>query len=120
MFICVLLLSVIVSAQPAKEFRDGTVSGRVIDASLNQPLPYVNVIIKTTANQTITGGITKDDGTFEIKSIPEGDVVVSIQYIGFKTIAKTVSIGKNGYDIALGDIMLEEDVASLDEVTVVA
>ena len=120
MFICVLLLSVIVSAQPAKELRDGTVSGRVIDASLNQPLPYVNVIIKTTANQTITGGITKDDGTFEIKSIPEGDVVVSIQYIGFKTIAKTVSIGKNGYDIALGDIMLEEDVASLDEVTVVA
>ncbi len=120
MFICVLLLSVIVSAQPAKELRDGTVSGRVIDASLNQPLPYVNVIIKTTANQTITGGITKDDGTFEIKSIPEGDVVVSIQYIGFKTIAKTVSVGKNGYDIALGDIMLEEDVASLDEVTVVA
>jgi len=120
MFICVLLLSVIVSAQPAKELRDGTVSGRVIDASLNQPLPYVNVIIKTTANQTITGGITKDDGTFEIKNIPEGDVVISVQYIGFKTIAKTISIGKSSYDIALGDLMLEEDIASLDEVTVVA
>lgn len=116
------MLSTLMSAQPPKqtELRDGSISGRVMDASLNQPLPYVNVILKTTSNETITGSITKDDGTFEIKKIPEGKVIISIQYIGFKTISKTVEIGNKSYDINLGDVMLEEDVASLDEVTVVA
>ncbi|MGJ8592364.1 MAG: TonB-dependent receptor domain-containing protein [Aquaticitalea sp.] len=113
-------LSVIVSAQPPKDIRDGSISGRVMDASLNQPLPYVNVIVKTLSEETITGTITKDDGTFLIDKIPEGKMVVSIQYIGFKTISKTIELGANNYDINLGDILLEEDVASLDEVTVVA
>ena len=120
--LCAFLLSAIVNAKPAEfpETREGSISGRVIDASLNQPLPYVNVIVKTASNETITGSITKDDGTFEIKKIPEGTIVVSIQFIGFKTISKTIEIGKKNYDIKLGDIFLEEDVASLDEVTVVA
>src|SRR5690606_28710344 len=90
------------------------------DASLNQPLPYVNVIIKTTENKTITGGITLEDGTFKINKIPVGKVMISIQYIGFKTVNNTIEIGKDTYDVALGNILLEENVASLDEVTVVA
>ena len=119
---CAILVSYIVSAQPAKqiEFRDGSISGRVMDASLNQPLPYVNVIVKSTSDETITGSITKDDGTFEMNKIPEGKVIVSIQYIGFKTVTRTVEIDDKNYQINLGDILLEEDVASLDEVTVVA
>ncbi len=108
-------------AQPPKlDLRDGQVSGRVIDASLNQPLPYVNILIKDAADKTITGGITKDDGTFEIDKIPEGKITVSIQYIGFTTVSRTVNIGEDGYKINLGDIRLTEDLESLDEVTVIA
>lgn len=120
--LCAFLLSISVSANPTdhSETKDGSISGRVMDATLNLPLPYVNVIIKNASNETITGSITKDDGTFDIKKIPEGKIIVSIQYIGFKTISKTIEIGKKVYDIKLGDIFLEEDVANLDEVTVVA
>ncbi|MEY8847453.1 TonB-dependent receptor [Psychroserpens sp. XS_ASV72] len=119
---CMLLLSVMANAlnPEAVEAREGSVSGRIIDASLNQPLPYVNVIIKDTQSNTITGGITNDDGTFEINNIPEGDVILSVQFIGFKTVNKPISIGKGNYKINVGDIYLEEDVESLDEVTVVA
>ncbi|MBR9844675.1 MAG: TonB-dependent receptor [Algicola sp.] len=120
--LCMLLLSVLAYANPMENeaARKGTISGRVIDASLNQPLPYVNVIIKDVENKTITGGITQDDGTFQIENIPEGKVTLSIQYIGFKTTTKALTIGKDNYDINVGDIYLEEDIASLDEVTVVA
>lgn len=119
--LCIFLFSLVVFAQPSKSnLRDGTVSGRVIDASLNEPLPYVNIVIKDTEDNTLTGGITKDDGTFEINKIPEGPANVSIQYIGYKTVSKAINIGVDGYKINLGDIMLEEDLASLDEVTVVA
>ena len=119
--LCIFLFTVVIFALPSKsDLRDGTISGRVLDAKLNEPLPYVNVVIKDAANKTITGGITNDDGTFEIKNIPEGQVTVSIQYIGYKTVTKTVNLGQEGYKINLGDIMLEEDLANLDEVTVVA
>ena len=121
MLACAILLCAISNAQPLNNvIRWGSISGKIIDASLNEPLPYVNVIIKDTNNQTITGGITQDDGTFTISKIPEGEVLVVIQYIGFKTITKTVTIGENNYNINLGNILLEENVSSLDEVTVVA
>lgn len=120
--LCMLLLSVLAYANSSENVaaREGSVSGRVIDASLNQPLPYVNVIIKDSENKTITGGITQDDGTFEIENIPEGTVTLSIQYIGFKTTSKVITLEKGNYNINIGDIYLEEDIESLDEVTVVA
>jgi iron complex outermembrane receptor protein len=120
--LCMLLLSVMASAQPPKlsNNRDGSVSGRIMDATLNQPLPYVNVIIKDASDTIITGGITQDNGTFEIKKIPEGKAIVSIQYIGYKTISKAIVIAKDNYSVSLGDIMLEEDAESLDEVTIIA
>ena len=110
-------------AQPLENstLRDGSISGRVMDAKLNEPLPYVNVIILNSAGETITGGITDDNGEFKIAKIPEGKVNVSIQYIGFKTISQEVVIGKDGdYNVKLGDINLEEEAEGLDEVTVVA
>jgi len=119
--LCALMLCSLISAQPlSSEPRTGSVSGKILDASLNEPLPYVNIIVKNDANETITGGISLDDGTFNISKIPAGKVIVTIQYIGFKTISKAIEIGNNVYDVDLGNILLEEDIANLDEVTVVA
>lgn len=100
--------------------KTGTITGVVLDANLKQPLPYVNIIITDLNGETLTGGITNDDGAFEIKKIAEGDIIVSIQYIGYKTIKKNISIGKGNYKIDLGNILLEEEAEGLDEVTVVA
>ena len=100
--------------------KTGTITGVVLDASLKQPLPYVNVIIADSNGETLTGGITNDDGAFEIKKIAEGDIVVNIQYIGYKTIKKNIKIGKGNFKVDLGNIYLEEEAEGLDEVTVVA
>lgn len=91
-----------------------------MDAKLNQPLPYVNVVIKDNTGKIITGGITTEDGKFKIEKVPEGTVSVEIQYIGYKTIAKSVTLAKGNYKADIGDVMLAEDAESLDEVTVVA
>ncbi len=108
-------------AQPSEsELRDGTVSGRVIDAKLNQPLPYVNVIVKDSKDVIITGGITDDNGKFKIEKLPEGPIRVEITYIGYKSVMKEATIGKDNYNIKFGDILIEEDAESLEEVTVVA
>ncbi len=100
--------------------KKGIISGKVLDAKLKQPLPYVNVIIKNAEGETLTGGITLDDGSFKIEKIEEGNVTVSIQYIGYKTYTKVVALKRGNYNVNLGSIYLEEELESLDEVTVVA
>ena len=100
--------------------KTGTITGKVIDAILMQPLPYVNIIIKNTKEEILTGSITLDDGTFKIEKIAEGKIIVSIQYIGYKTVRKEVTIGKGNYDINLGNILLDEVTEGLNEVTIIA
>jgi len=99
---------------------DGIISGKVLDASLNEPLPYVNIIIKNEQGEIVTGGITLDDGTFKITKIPEGNITVTAQYIGYKAVIKNLTINRKNRKVNLGNIMLEEDAAGLDEVTVIA
>ncbi|AXP81802.1 hypothetical protein CJ739_2736 [Mariniflexile rhizosphaerae] len=122
--VCVFLLSIINKTHATNpklsDDKTGTISGKVLDATLKQPLPYVNIIIKNTKEEVLTGGITSEDGSFKIEKVEEGKVIVSIQYIGYKTIRKEVSIKKGSYDINLGNIFLEEAAEGLDEVTVIA
>ncbi|SFD31621.1 outer membrane beta-barrel family protein [Algibacter pectinivorans] len=122
-YLCAILFSISIAQAKTtdpKIDKTGTVFGTVLDATLQQPLPYVNIIIKDTKNANITGGISLDDGTFTISQVPEGDIIVSIQYIGYKTVNKTITIGKNKYNVNLGTILLEEAAEGLDAVTVVA
>lgn len=84
-----------------------TISGTITDAG-GQPLPGVNVLIKGT-----TIGTQSDfDGNYTI-DMADGTVLV-FSYIGMLT--KEVSID----DRTTVNVVLQEDVASLDEVVVVA
>ena len=122
--LCFLLLVISIHARETlpinSDLKTGVITGRVLDDKLNEPLPYVNVIIKDASGKTITGGITLDDGNFKIEKIPEGTVTVSIQYIGFKTIDKEITIEKGNFKVNLGDIRLKESAEGLDAVTVIA
>jgi len=100
--------------------RPGKLTGLVIDQNFQEPLPYVTVVIKDLAGEVITGGVTDDNGKFIIEKIPEGKNLVFIQYIGYKTYSTEIEISKKGDLIDLGSIYLEEDIASLDEVTIIA
>jgi hypothetical protein len=51
----IVVSSAIISAQPNSnsEIKNGSISGRIFDAELNEPLPYVNIVIKDGANKII-------------------------------------------------------------------
>ncbi len=83
------------------------IDGTILDNN-DLPLPGVNIVEKGTSN----GTQTDFDGNFSITiSNPEATLVVS--YIGYKT--KEISVN----DQTTLNIVLEEDVASLEEVVVV-
>ena len=109
------------STDPDPELRIGSVSGKVIDKALRQPVPYAAVIVKSRENDsTITGGITLEDGSFELRNLPEGNFTFSVQFIGYESHSQPISISRENRKLELGDIELEEAVEELSGVEVVA
>ncbi|WP_372642172.1 TonB-dependent receptor domain-containing protein [Ancylomarina sp.] len=96
----------------------GNVSGLIIDKNTNEALPYVNIVIRDANNQILTGGITDDNGEFQIKKIAKGKHVIEIQYIGYKPFIKELDFTAKNSTYKLGTIRLEEDSEVLNEVVV--
>ncbi|WP_395062312.1 SusC/RagA family TonB-linked outer membrane protein [Flavobacterium sp.] len=84
------------------------ISGKVIDATSNLPLPGVNVVIK---NSTI-GVVTDLDGNFKISKL-SNDAVLIFSYVGYKTYQYKVT--KNEKVV----IKLTDEGKTLEEVVVV-
>ncbi|MCV6628735.1 MAG: TonB-dependent receptor [Flavobacteriaceae bacterium] len=104
-----------------EDLRIGTISGKVLDKTLKQPIPYANVVLKNAADgSTVTGAITDDNGNFEIEKIKAGKYTFVVQYIGYKPYSKTLEISKKNRKHNLGTIYLEEEAQALDGVEVVA
>jgi len=64
-----------------------TVSGTVLDASTNKPLPAATIRVAGPSNK---GTITNEDGQFEI-SLPAGRTVLILSYLGYRSDTLTVS-----------------------------
>jgi len=99
----------------------GSISGKVIDNTLQQPVAYAAIVIKSEdGTETITGGITLDDGTFDIKKLPDGNFILEVQYIGYKTYSQKLVINKDKRNLDMGTITLVEETQNLEGVEVVA
>lgn len=96
----------------------GVIIGKIIDKISNQPLSYVNIVVKEN-NKLVTGGITTEKGNFVIKNLALKNYSVDIEFMGYKTITKMVSLTEEGKTVDLKTIFLEEDATQLSEVEIV-
>lgn len=103
----ILLTMVIAVCLPWTAHAQQSVTGKVTDKSTSDPLPGVNIVIKGTANGTITNG----DGEFSI-SAPENATLV-FSFLGF-TSQEVVLSGQSNLSIALAP-----DTKTLEEVVIV-
>lgn len=85
-----------------------SIKGKVVDRTLNEPIPGALVLVKGTQ----TGAVTDIDGTFQIQA-KVGDILV-ISFIGFKS--KEVSVTNSNQAI---DVSLDMDESELEEVIVI-
>lgn len=91
----------------------GVVEGIVSDAD-GDPVPGVNVVIQVDGR--IIGASTDIDGRYSIENVPEGDVTVTIRYIGFQPQSEEIYI-ESGETITL-NFTLQRSTMGLDEVVV--
>jgi len=103
----VLLISGMVSNVFATEPEPkiGSITGKVID-NKQQGIAYAAIVIKSIEGETITGGITTEDGNFEIDKLPEGSFILEVQFIGYKTVSREVNLVSGSLKQNLGTISL--------------
>ena len=86
------------------------IKGKITDSNDN-PLSFVSIYL----DKTITGTTSNDHGYYELNIKKKGDYVVVFQFLGYKTVKKTVSISSFPF---LLNVELEDEKVVLDEITI--
>ncbi len=93
---------------------DANIVGHVVDDETNEHLSYVSVGLKGTTIAVMTDAT----GHFFMKNLPEGDAIVIVSSVGYKTLEVPVTL-KKGNTINL-KMRIKQDAISLDGVVVSA
>ena len=97
----------------------GIISGRLIDSVGKQSLKSASISVVDPGDSSVVEfALSKDKGTFLIKSIPLGDYIVQISFQGFKTVSRKILLNEEQPNIDLGNIYLKQESKELDEVIV--
>lgn len=99
-----------------------TISGSVVEHQTNESIPYATVALYSKNDSTlIKGVITNDDGLFLLEKITEGNYYLKISFIGYNDLViDTIILNENNRKIDLGEKILEPNIESLQEVTLVS
>lgn len=106
---------------PDKLPKIGVVSGKVVDANTNEPMPYASIaLISERTEKAVTGGLTDNRGTFLIEEIPVGRYTMEVSFIGYKKlIIEDIRIGREKSNYSYTDLKLETDASQLSDVELV-
>ncbi len=99
----------------------GVVSGKVVDATTNESMPYTSIaLISVRTEKAVTGGLTDDRGTFLIEDIPVGPYTMEISFIGYKKLViKDIKINREKSNYSFPDIKLEVDASQLADIELI-
>ena len=117
----ILLISYSKAENTVSDPKGGTISGRIVDASSNQPMEYVSVaLFRATDSTLVTGAISNPEGKFKLDKISTGAYYLKISFLGFQNLQtdKIVISGKSMQN-EMGDIKLAANTAELSGVSVV-
>ncbi len=99
----------------------GSIAGVIIDSVSGGPVPYATIGVLTIPDQKImTGSLADENGMFRISDVPEGEYVLQVSFIGYRTkeiAAITLTPKKPDYNA--GKIILAPESKLLDEIKIV-
>lgn len=112
--LAILLFGSICVVHADEDKTDANIVGHVTNKHNGAHIPFVTVIVKGTT----IGTATNESGHFQLNNLPEGEVVVRVQGIGYKPVEKTfVAQANNTKEL---NFVIEEDMLTLEQVVVSA
>ena len=109
-----LLVSVSLWGADDKRRTEASVHGHVLDKNTGEHVPFLVVSLKGTT----VGTSTADSGHYFLEHLPEGDFVLQVSGVGYKTASKEITL-KDGVALEV-NFYVEEDNVMLDGVVVSA
>lgn len=108
-----LMICIVMSGTAFAQSTSYTFSGKVTDTGNSVPISGASIIIQNT-----TSGTSSDfDGNYKFTTaLNPGDYTLIVSYLGFAT--KRISLNLNSETDILNDVVLAEDLLSLDQVVV--
>ncbi|MCR9286276.1 TonB-dependent receptor [Saprospiraceae bacterium] len=99
---------------------NGSINGGIVDSN-GEPLPFANVLLLNPADSSLIKGEVADiDGQFLFNNLSEGTYILSATMIGYlNTYTEPINLKENN-SLNLGPITLNENVAQLSTIEVVA
>ena len=99
---------------PELKKSDANIIGHVLDKKTSEHLPYITIALKGTT----IGTVTDATGHYFLKNLPEGNFMMEVSSVGYKTVTRSVTL-KKGKTLE-ENFELEEDAIALDGVVVSA
>ena len=94
----------------------GAITGKIIDATTQEPLPGANVVV---LEKTATGASTGSDGTFRISNLAVGTYSLRVTLVGYETQIVTNVVVSTGRETPVS-VKLAQSVVQGEEVSVEA
>ena len=108
-FLVMMALSPMVIAQ-------SNITGKIVDESNNQGVPFVNVgLFRVVDSAFVSGAASDDKGAFTLQAVPKGEMLLKISAIGYELFEMPVTV-KGNQD--LGTLKLTAGTTRLDEVVI--
>lgn len=98
---------------PAHLFAQGILRGKIFNPVNNEPIPFANVLVLNTEY----GGISDENGFYEIQNIPPGLYNIRASFVGYKTQTQFEIQISQARPVQL-DFALPEEASELNEVVV--
>lgn len=96
-------------------FGEGTLRGTVVDAKTQEPLPFVNVMVKVKGHP-VKGTATDIDGSFSLRNLPPGECEITFSYVGYHKYTRFVTIDSD--NITTWTVPLQPSSTPLQEVVI--
>ncbi len=97
----------------------GSISGTVVDAATQQPVPYATIaLVDPATSKPIDGTMADDKGKFSLPKVQTGAYRLAVSFIGYDTKTIEVEISDRNSSLNLGQIAIASAAKALKEVVV--
>src|ERR1044072_2090543 len=97
----------------------GLIYGKLVDAEGGKPVEYASIALLRSDSTVVTGMLSKGNGDFSLEHLAPGRYIIRINFIGYSTVYKNVSLAPKQTQVDVGNIKLSANAKSLAGVEVI-